>query len=370
MIRLFSPFLPKEAGEEVKKVIESGFINRGKKAEEFEEKLRQKFNFYKVHCVNSCTSALKLSLKVAGVKEGDEVITTPWTMIATNTAILEVGANPVFVDIEYETLNLDPEKIEEKINEKTKAIMVVHYAGYPANLMKIYKIAHKHGIEVIQDCAHALGAKYRGRYIGSFGRFCCFSFQTIKTITTGDGGAISTTDDEVYREVKKRSWFGILKEERENTLLGSFPRDISVLGYKHNITDIDATLGIVGLRHIDEALKRRNFIAWNYNEELSNLNNIELLKYAPNIQSSYWLYPIHVKKRISFAKFMREAKIEVSKHNERNDKYTIFGGKRETLENLERVDNDIIHIPIHPSITDQEINYIIKKIKEWDRRTS
>lgn len=367
MIRLFSPFIPKETGKEVKKTIDSGFINRGKKALEFEQMLREKFNFFQVHCVNSCTSALKLSLKVAGVKEGDEVITTPWTMIATNTAILECRAKPIFVDIEYDTLNIDPEKIEEKINRRTKAIMVVHYAGYPANLMKIYKIAHKHGIEVIQDCAHALGAKYRGRYIGSFGRFCCFSFQAIKTITTGDGGCISTTDNEIYEEIKKRSWFGILKEKRNKTLLGSFPREINVLGYKHNITDIDATLGIIGLRHIDEALKRRNFIAWNFNEEFSELKNVKLLKYAPNVQSAYWLYPMHVQNRLSFAKFMNKAKIEVSKHNERNDKYRIFGGIREELENTKEVEADIVHIPIHPSLTDQEINYIIKKVKEWDK---
>lgn len=368
MIWLFSPFLPKEAGEEVKRTIESGFINRGKKAEEFERKLREKFNFFQVHSVNSCTSALKLSLKIAGVKEGDEVISTPWSMIATNTSILECGARPVFVDIKYETLNMNPDLIEEKITEKTKAIMVVHYAGAPADLKEIYKIAHKNHLEVIQDAAQALGAKYRGRYIGSFGRFCCFSFQAIKVITMGDGGCISTTSQEVYDEVVKRSWFGIDKRKRINSPLGSFPKDIETLGYKNNITDIDATLGLVGLRHLDEALKRRKEIFMDYKMELGNLRNLKFLEYRANDEPSYWLFPIHVTDQKSFAKFMAKNEIQVSKHNERNDRYKIFGGLNEDLEITKKVDEDIIHLPIYPSLTFKEENFIIRKVKEWNSK--
>lgn len=367
MIWLFSPFLPKEAGEEVKKVIDSGFINRGKRAVEFERMLREKFGFFQVHTVNSCTSALKLSLRVAGVRRDMEVLSTPWTMIATNTAILECNAKPVFVDIDYDTLNIDPKLIEEKITDKTKAIMVVHYAGYPVELKDIYKIAHKHDLHVIQDCAHALGSKYRGRYIGSFGKFCCFSFQAIKMMTTGDGGAISTTDQKVYEKLVALSWFGIDKAKRDKTLLGAFPKDIEELGYKNNNTDIDAALGIVGLRHLDKALKKRAFIAWNYNTEFKDLRNITLPKYEKNHINSYWMYPMHVENRFSFAKFMDAAKIQVSKHNDRNDRYKIFGGVREDLPNTRRVDRDIVHIPIHASLTNQEMEYVIKKVKEWDR---
>jgi len=369
MIWLFSPFLPKEAGEEVKKTIDSGFINRGKKAEEFEQKLREKFNFYQVHCVNSCTSALKLSLKVAGVKPGDEVISTPWTMIATNTAILECGAKPIFVDIKYDTLNLDPSKVEEKITDRTKAIMVVHYGGYAADLASLYKIAHKYNIHLIQDCAHALGSKYRGRYIGSFGKFCCFSFQAIKTMTTGDGGAISTTDEEVYREIVKLSWFGIDKKDRIKTPLGAFPKQITKLGYKHNITDIDATLGLVGLKHLNKALLKRQKIAQKYNKAFQEMNSIVLPKYEKNRVNSYWMYPMHVtSNRNDFARFMLENEIQVSKHNERNDRYLIFGGLNSALVNTERVDKDIIHIPIHADLTMKHVSYIIRIIKKWDRR--
>jgi len=367
MIWLFSPYLPPGSGEEVKKTIDSGFINRGKKAKEFEELFKELFNCYQVLGVNSCTSALKLSLKVAGVKEGDQVISTPWTMIASNTSILECGAKPIFVDIDYDTFNLDPNKIEENISSKTKAIMVVHYAGYPAEIDQIFKIAYKHNLEVIQDCAHALGARYKGKYIGSFGRFCCFSFQAIKAITMGDGGLISTIDQRVYEELVKRSWFGIDKSKRIKTLVGSFPEDIDTLGYKNNLTDIDATLGLHGLKNFSYANNRRQKIAKRYNEAFGKLRRIKLPNYKEGYESSYWLYPIHVEKRDSFAKFMKESQIQVDKHNERNDKYKIFGGIQEDLVNAKKVDEDIIHIPIHPNLTEEEVETVITKIKEWDR---
>lgn len=368
MIPLFSPFIPKEAGDIVKQVIDSGFINRGKYADEFEKLMREKYSILFVHLVNSCTSALKLSLAVAGIKEGDEVISTPWSMIATNTAILELGGKPVFVDIDYDTLNIDASKIEAKITPKTKAIMVVHYAGYPVELKDVYRIAHEKGLEVIQDCAHALGTMYRGRYIGSFGRFCCYSFQAIKTITGGDMGAVSTTDQIIYDDIVRRSWFGIDKKTRIKTPVGVFPSDIDVLGYKMNTNDIAASLGVVGLKHVEEAINRRRHIARRYNEEFGNLKNITLLKYAENNESSYWLYPMHVaKNRHLFALTMTDAGIEVGKHNERNDKYKIFGGINQELVNTAKVDEDIVHIPLHASLTDEQVELIIKTIKKWDK---
>jgi len=368
MIWLFNPFLPKEAGNEVKKTIDSGFINRGKKAKEFEALLRTKFSWPLVHTVNSCTSALRLSLRTAGIKRGDEVISTPWTMIATNTAILECQGKPVFVDIDYENLNIDPDRIAEKITRRTKAIMVVHYAGYPCEMSKIYKIARNWNVPVIQDCAHALGSRYSGKWIGSFGEYNCFSFQAIKMITTGDGGAVSTSSKWIYDKVVALSWFGIDKSKRVKTLVGAFPKDIKELGYKNNCTDIDATLGLVGLKHIDQTLFDRKYIARRYDEELEDCRNLDLPYYKGRHSHSYWLYPIHVAKRRSFATGMKKAGIQVDKHNDRNDRYTIFGKVRKDLPNTAKTDKDLIHIPIHSALTESEIEYVIKTIKAWDRR--
>jgi perosamine synthetase len=363
-----SPFIPKEAGEEVKKTIDSGWINTGEKERLFKEQLKKKFRW--IHCIltNSCTSALRLVLAHIGVNYGDEVISTPWTMIATNTAILEQGAKPVFADIKYDTLNIDPNDIERKITDKTKAIMMVHYAGYPCNLTEIYKIAIENNLHVIEDAAQALGSKYRGRYIGRLGEYCCFSFQTVKIINTGDGGAITCQYKEDADRLLAKSWFGINKSERKRTVLGIFPDDITELGYKYNMNDITATLGLVSLKYFDDILKRRQDIGKIYFEELSNLKKITLLDYNFNQkETNFWMFPMHVKNRNKFAEYMRDNNIEVTIHNHRNDKWSIFGGIQKDLLITEKVEKDIIHIPIHQDLSNNEIEYIIKTIKKWDK---
>jgi len=269
MIRLFSPYIPKEAGEEVKKTIDSGWLNTGKKESLLRQRLRNKFNFPHVVMTTSCTSALRMSLATAGVKPRDEVITTPWTMVATNTAILEQFAKPVFVDIEYDTLNIDPKSIEDKITNKTKSIMIVHYAGYPCDLESIYSIAQDHNLKVIEDAAQALGSKYYHKYIGELGQFICFSLQAVKIITSGDGGFVTTSFTDFYRSLNRRCWFGIDKADRVKSDLGSFPEDITELGFKYNMNDITATFGLVSLNYFDKVFKRRQEIAKRYNEELS-----------------------------------------------------------------------------------------------------
>lgn len=364
MIPLILPFIPKEAGDEVKKVIESGWINTGEKEKLFREKLSEKFDFRYCVATNSCTSALRASLALLRIGEGDEVITTPWTMVATNTSILEQQATPVFADIKYDTLNLNPASVIEKITDKTKAIMCVHYAGCPCDLDEIRKIGHDYDLPIVEDSAQALGAKYEGRYIGSTGKLVCFSFQVVKIITCGDGGLITTTQKQYYEELKKRVWFGIDKEKRIDSPLGKFPQDISVLGFKYTMNDIAATLGLVGLNHFDEALEGRKYIAKRYREELSNNPKIELLHYPKNVEPSYWMFPMHANNRLKFAEYMREHNIEVSIHYWRNDKYSIFGGK-ENLPITEKVNQDIIHIPIHPNLTDEQVETIIKTIKKW-----
>jgi len=367
MIKLFSPFIPREAGEEVKKTIDSKWINTGEKDKRFREQLCKKFNWSYCVTTNSCTSALRLSLSTAEIGHGDEVITTPWTMIATNTAILEQGAKPVFADIKYETLNIDPEDIEHRITDKTKAIMMVHYAGYPCDHTRICEIAHKHHLHVIEDAAQALGSKYRGRYIGRLGEYCCFSFQAVKIINTGDGGAVTTPLKENYDRLLAKSWFGIDKEKRKKSLLGSFPEDITELGFKYNMNDITATLGLTSLKYFDELLTTRQLIGYIYRKELSDLENIQLLNYEYGKDPNYWMFPMHVKHRDSFAQYMHLKGIQVGIHNHRNDKWSTFGSKR-NLPNTEKVENDIIHIPIHQDLSPKDVHHIVDKIKEWDKK--
>ena len=179
VIRTWSTFIPEEAITEVAKTLRSGWINTGKKERELRDKASKKWAFPYCVAVNSCTSALRAALAILKIGPGDEVISTPFTFIATNTAILEQGAKPVFADIKYEDLNLDPGKIEKKITPKTKAIIVVHYGGNSADLDEIGKIGKKHNLPIIEDAAHALGSQYKGKYIGATGDNVCFSLQVV-----------------------------------------------------------------------------------------------------------------------------------------------------------------------------------------------
>lgn len=360
MISLFSPFIPPEAGDAVKAVIDSGWINTGSKEKLFRDRLRERFGFPYCVATSSCTGSLRASLALLGVGAGDEVITTPWTMPATSTVILEQGAKPVFADIEYDTLNINPESIAQKITDKTKAIMCVHYAGAPCDLDEIRKF----GIPVVEDAAQALGAKYNGKYVGSSGELVNFSFQAIKVITSGDGGAVTTDREDYYRQLKMLIWFGIDKEKRLKTPIGTLPHDIEVLGFKYNMNDITATLGLVGLKHFDDAMTDRYVTANYYMDELDGLNGIELLHYPSNVTPAFWMFPIHVKKRLNFAEFMRKQGIEVSVHYRRNDAYTIFGGKQD-LPVTEKADGDVIHLPMHSNLKLYHVEYIIGAIKEW-----
>lgn len=364
MIPLFSPYIPPEAGDAVKQVIDSGWINTGPKEKLFRERLQQKFGFPYCVATNNCTASLRASLAALGISRGDEVITTPWTMIATNTVILEQGATPVFADIEYNTLNIDPEDVAQKITDKTKAIMCVHYAGAPSRLDELRKIADDNGVTLVEDAAQALGAKYNGDHIGSTGELVNFSFQAIKTITSGDGGAIATTSEELYEKLQTLVWFGINKKLRMKTPLGTLPHDVEVLGFKYNMNDIAATLGLVGLDHFDESLVKRKAVARHYIDEIQNLNDITLLNYPNSVESAYWMFPIHVKHRLRFAEYMRHNGVEVSVHYPRNDGYIIFGGKQ-NLPVTEKVDSDVIHIPIHSNLSEAQVAQVIDAVRGW-----
>ena len=368
MIPMFYPHVPESAINKLAETLRSRWIGQGPKVDEFEREFSKKFGLKYVVSLNSGTSALRLALALIGVGPGDEVISTPYTAVATNTAILEQFAKPVFADIQYETANLDPADIERHITDKTKAIVCVHWGGYPCDMDEIRKIASDYGLPVIEDAAHALGAKYKGKPIGAISEYTIFSFQAIKHITTGDGGMLCLMDEKKYKEAVRRRWFGIDRAARKPSVLGHDPTyDIKEVGYKYHMNDIAATIGIEQLKYFDSLFRRRAEIAKRYREELEGINGITLLENKQDRVHANWLFGIHVNKRMKFARWMRERRIEVSVHNWRNDKYTIFGGLRKDLPNLERVDNDLICIPLHHKLSDEDVDYIIKAIKEFGR---
>jgi len=361
-IVMFYPFIPEGVPEKVVEVLKSRWIGQGPKVDEFENEFCKKLNLNNAIYLNSCTSALRLALATIGVGPGDEVITTPNTMIATNTVILEQFAKPVFADIQYETMNIDPNDIEHRITEKTKAIQCVHFGGYPCDMNEIHKIANEHNLPVVEDAAHALGAKYKEKPIGSISDYTSFSFQAIKQITTVDGGMLCIKEKENYESAKRRRWFGIPRDKRGNTPIGKV-FDVSEVGFKYNPNDVFAVIGLEQLKYLDEIIKRRVEIAKKYREGLDGIKGVTLLENKNDRTNGNFLFTIHVEKRLNFAEMMRSKGIEVELHNCRNDMYTIFGPLRKDLPNMERAQETAINIPIHNHLSDDDVDYIIKTIK-------
>ena len=369
-IRLWSRFLHPDAIRAVTETLQSSWINTGQREKELREKASRKWGW--PHCVAcvSGTAALRSALAVLNVGPGDEVISTPFTFIATNTSILEQGARPVFADIKYDDLNIDPARIEEKITAKTKAIIVVHYGGNPCDMDEIWAIGRKHNLPIIEDAAHALGSKYKGAAIGARGDIACFSLQVVKIITSGDGGLISTPRADWYAELKKTVWYGIDRDAKRTNLLDPLPESFQgdKLGFKYNMNDIVASIASANLDHFDEAASRRREIGERYRRELGNCRKIKLMNYKEDRTPNYQIFPVHVEGRQTFAEFMWAHKIMVNINNRRNDRYPMFGGLRTDLDQLKKADEDVILLPIHCDLTEAQVDYVIQTVNEYDHQ--
>ncbi len=366
-IRTWSILIPDLAAKELEKTLKSKWINTGKKEKEFRQKICNRFKVPYATATTSGTTALKIALKSLGIGNGDEVVTTPFTFMATNSAILEVGAKPIFADIQYDTLNIDPLSVSQKITEKTKAIMCVHYAGNPADLDELREIANHHNLPVIEDSAHAMASEYKGNVIGSIGDIACFSFQCVKIVTCGDGGVVTTPNKKIYEKAQKISWYGINRDQKKMNILDPLPHEPDCLGLKGNMNDIVATLGCVAIDYLDTALDFRYTLGTMYREELNNLSKIKLINYKADRTPNYQIFPVHVEDRSEFAEFMWNHGIQVSINNRRNDLYKIFGGIQTDLINVSKADEDVVLIPLHNDLSDSDIDRIISKIQQYDK---
>jgi perosamine synthetase len=363
LLNFFSTHISKKAKEKVNEVLDSTFISAGKVAEQFENALSEKLGLVNPVSVNSGTSALHLALTVAGVGPGGEVILPAQTFVATGLVILIQGATPVFADIQYVTGNIDPASIRKKITEKTKAIMPVHWAGYPCDMDEINSIAKEYDLAVIEDAAHALGATYKGKPIGSISRFTAFSFQAIKHLTTGDGGTLCCLKEDDYDNAVNRRWFGIDRNNSKPSILGEREYDIDAVGYKYHMNNLAAAVGLGNLEDFPSNLKRRREIASRYRDELQNVPGLQLLDYRDDRESAYWLFTFLVERRVGFIEKLRERGIPASVVHLRIDHNSVFGGITHDLPNQERFNEDQVAIPVHSGLSDDEVGQIIDCIK-------
>jgi perosamine synthetase len=361
-IEFFNTTIAPTAIDAVSDTLKSTRISAGVKADLFEGNLKE-YGLINPITVNSGTVTMHLALLAAGVGPGDEVILPAQTFIATGMAILYVGATPIFADINLHDGNISPQSIKEKITLKTKAIIPVHWAGYPCDMDAINGIAEEYDLAVIEDAAHAFGASYKGRLIGSLSRFTSFSFQAIKHLTTGDGGAICCLNEYDCDLIKRLRWFDIDRENTKTGFLGEREYDAVNVGYKYHMNDLAATLGIENLKFVNEKLDKIQSIAKRYESELEGTPGIHLMNYEADRKSCYWLFPILVDNRDNFITKMKESKIPVSVVHQGIDKNSLFGGLQNDLLNQRLFDKKQIHIPIHDGLTDEQVTYIINTIK-------
>ncbi len=324
---------------EIEKVLYSGYIAEGEAAWAFENGLRSFLNNQNVLAVQSGTAALHLALLQLGIGPGDEVISTPMTSEPTNTTIAITGAKVVWADVDSDTGLLDPKSVREKITERTKAIMLVHYAGMVCDMDAFNNISQETGIPVIEDAAHALGAKYNGKIIGSNSRFTCFSFQAIKHMTTVDGGAIALKDINDMTPVRKLRWFGLDKK------VARLENDITRAGYKYGINNLTGIIGAIQLQHAQEIINKYIDNGIFYDKALKDIPGVTLVPYYKNTAPSYWLYTMKVENRNDFCRVMEESNITASPLHHRSDTHSVFADSKCDLPNMEEWYKSYVHLP-------------------------
>lgn len=353
-IVLFYPNIPTNAISEVSKVLQSRWIGQGPKVEQFEKEFEHKFlTNHTALAVGSGTDGLHLGYILAGIQPGDEVIVPVFTCTATNIPLLYIGAKIVFADVDPGTLNIDVNHVKQLVNERTKAIVCVHYAGLPCNMDELIAIAKEYNIPLIDDSAHALGAKYKGQNIGEMTDFSMFSFQAIKHITTGDGGMLTIKNKDLVEKAKRIRWFGI---DRSAKQMGHWENDIFEVGYKYQMNDISAALGLAALSEFDTTLKYRQSLFAEYTKQLAGIDGLHIIGTGiTDREHAAWLCTVLVERRSDFMKKLRSNKIESSQVHYRNDRYTVFGGRRSDLPNMDSVEDKYLVLPLHHKMTLQDV---------------
>jgi len=358
LIPLVRPYMaPKnEMMPAIEDILYSGYIAEGEAVYRFEREFGDYIGNPMTVSLASGTAALHIALNMIGIGQGDEVISTALTAEPTNTTIALTGANIVWADIDENTGLLDPKSVRKKITTKTKAIMLVHYAGMVCNLDEFNKISKEHHIPLIEDAAHALGAKYRGNLLGNNSRYTCFSFQAIKHMTTVDGGMLTLVNEEACVMAREWRWFGLNKK------IPRLHNDIRVAGYKYGMNNVTATIGIVQLGHLNEIISKHVSNGKYYDSNLKNIQGVTPINYHDNTECSYWLYTLKVNDRESFIKMMESKGITASPLHLRNDRHSVFLYARTELPALDKFYGDFVHIPCGWWVGREDREYIVECI--------
>lgn len=365
--------------QEVVATMKTGWLGTGPKVALFEREFASYKGATYAAALNSCTAALHLSILASDVKPGDEVITTPLTFCATVNAIIHAGGTPVMADVDPVTMNISPNEIESKITPRTKAILPVHFAGRPCDMDAIMDIARRHNLKVIEDCAHAIETEYKGKKAGTFGDFGCFSFYVTKNIVTGEGGMVLARREEDIARVKVLGLHGMSKDAWKRFSDEGYKHyQVVECGYKYNMMDLQAAIGIHQLQRIEKYWQRRQEIWQRYNEAFSSLPISLPADPEPDTRHAYHLYSVMVDEkragitRDSFLDGMTKENIGVGVHYlsvpEHPYYQKTFGWKAEDYPNAMRLGRQTVSLPISAKLTDRDVEDVIEGVKKVLRR--
>ena len=373
-IPFHKPYITDEEISEVVDSIRSGWLTMGPKTIEFEEKFREYIGSRYTISMNSCTACLHLALKAIGIKEGDEVIVPTVTFTATGEVIVYFNAKPVFADVDKDTLNIDVRKLEQKITNKTRAIIPVHFAGQPCDMDEIMDIAKKYNLKVIEDAAHAIPAWYKGSKIGIIGDITCFSFYATKTLSTGEGGMATTENKEWADKMRVLRLHGISKDAwKRYTNEGSWYYEVIEAGYKYNMTDIQASLGLPQLKKVEWMWAKRREIAKKYTGVFKSIDEIITPIIKTDRESAWHLYIIKLNLemlKINRNQFIEELKnmgigtsvhfIPLYTHPFYRD---TFDCNSVDFPTSEWIYERIISLPIYPGMTDEDVGRVVEAVE-------
>ena len=365
-VLLFYPYVSKKSAQNVKKKLSGRWLGQGPMVDKFENDFKNKFarNCSAV-ATGSGTDSLHLAYILAGLKKGDEVITTIFTCTATNIPMLYMGLKIKFADIDKETMNISIKSVKKLITKNTKAIVCVHYGGLPCDMDELIKISKKNNITLIEDAAHALGAKYKGKPIGGISDFSTFSFQAIKHFTTGDGGMLIVKNKKLEDKAKRIRWFGIDRKKKQQ---GIWKNDVHEIGYKYQMTDIAATMGCDSLKEFNNIIKHRQKIYKTYLKELSKNKKVQCIHdYDKKKSHGAWLFTISVSNKDFVQKKLRQHNIETNQVHFRNDRYSIFKKyvKGKKFPNMDYLENRYLVLPLHHKVTTKDAKFISKLVNKF-----
>jgi dTDP-4-amino-4,6-dideoxygalactose transaminase len=363
--------LGEEEIEEVTRVLRSKWLSMGPVTQRFEEEFAKYLGVKHAFAVSNGTAALHIAHKVLDIGPKDEVIVPSLTFVATANAVLYCGAKPVFADItSLDDLNISPEDISPKITNRTKAITVVHYGGYPCNMSTIMKIARENGLKVIEDAAHAPGAEYRSRKLGTIGDIGCFSFFANKNMVTGEGGMLVTNDDSLSERIRIIRSHGMTTLTWERYQGHAHSYDVVDTGYNYRLNEIASALGLVQLKKLEQNNKKRKGITEEYRKQLKDISWVTIPFQITEGEPSHHILPILLSEDISREKFMENLKekgIQTSIHYPPIHLFSnycrMFGFKDGMLPKTEFVGKHEVTLPLHPLMTEEDVEYIVDCIK-------